>query len=504
MKKIMVILATMLVLVACNEDLFEVENSVPMGETNGIKISLSIARNDSFGGTKATVKTDWADNDVIFVFFKGITAPKYLEIKYNEGEWTCTAKNGLNVSDFSGATEKKMTAIYLPYGGAATVAASEGNFIFSDMTYSGYFLKAEQVDYTFDDNVLSGSLSMIAPTLSNNSDKLIHFDISGFTSGHDYKFYQDYVKPLTFTSVSADGVISKNEGAMGTAITGYEDGSMMSFSGILDASAVGNAVDYQFSIDDLTSSILYTRDAGTKTLSVSKYIGIGAINNTSVWQANEYVNLGLPSGVRWAKCNVGAPTESGYGDYFAWGDVEPYYETGYAQENPQTHWKDGKEGYSASTYKWGDGTGNALTKYNTNSYFGNIDDKTILDAEDDVAHCQFGGIWRMPTMEDMDELFNNSTLTWTSIDNINGCLVTSNIEGYTERSIFLPAAGCRTNTNLYNVSEYCLYWSSSLREAYPEYACDISIRWHYGDKALYKAQYQIYRHLGRSVRPVFK
>lgn len=482
----MVILATMLVLVACNEDLFEVENSVPMGETNGIKISLSIARNDSFGGTKATVKTDWADNDVIFVFFKGITAPKYLEIKYNEGEWTCTAKNGLNVSDFSGATEKKMTAIYLPYGGAATVAASEGNFIFSDMTYSGYFLKAEQVDYTFDDNVLSGSLSMIAPTLSNNSDKLIHFDISGFTSGHDYKFYQDYVKPLTFTSVSADGVISKNEGAMGTAITGYEDGSMMSFSGILDASAVGNAVDYQFSIDDLTSSILYTRDAGTKTLSASKYIGIGAINDTQKWNAFEYVDLGLS--VRWAKCNVGASTPEEYGDYYAWGATEPYYEPGYAQENPQNHWKTGfSDGYIWADYKFRS-SGNKtrefdnlkLSKYVTIPRYGTVDEKSTLDLEDDVAHVKWNGKWRIPTNHEQSELAGCST-KWVNENGIYGILITSNRSGYEGRSIFLPASGgysyIETDNSFYTETDILKglgssvrYWSSSLASNSPSYA----------------------------------
>lgn len=509
MKKIMVILATMLVLVACNEDLFEVENSVPMGETNGIKISLSIARNDSFGGTKATVKTDWADNDVIFVFFKGITAPKYLEIKYNEGEWTCTAKNGLNVSDFSGATEKKMTAIYLPYGGAATVAASEGNFIFSDMTYSGYFLKAEQVDYTFDDNVLSGSLSMIAPTLSNNSDKLIHFDISGFTSGHDYKFYQDYVKPLTFTSVSADGVISKNEGAMGAAITGYEDGSMMSFSGILDASAVGNAVDYQFSIDDLTSSILYTRDAGTKTLSASKYIGIGAINDTQKWNAFEYVDLGLS--VRWAKCNVGASTPEEYGDYYAWGEIEPYYEVGYAQEDPQAHWKTGKsEGYVWTNYRFrldGDSDENIkFSKYNTSSSYGTVDNNIILKPEDDVANVKWSGSWRMPTKVDQLELRNNCTWTWYSEGNsefsgVAGYKVTSKKSGYEDHFIFIPAAGYRTRTSIIFKSRYTnsplgYYWSSSLDSNSNRDSYYISLTQSDVD------YYGEYRDFGFSIRPV--
>ena len=78
-------------------------------------------------------------------------------------------------SDISDAADKKMTAVYLPYGSSATVSASAGNFIFSDITYSGYFLKAELVTYTYDGDVLSGTLNMTAPALSNGSDKLIHY-----------------------------------------------------------------------------------------------------------------------------------------------------------------------------------------------------------------------------------------------------------------------------------------------------------------------------------------
>ena len=430
-------------LVACNRELFDIEKQVP-AETNGIKINLSIDRQDSFGSTKATVKSAWADEDVIFVFFKGVAAPKYLEMKYDSSSdtWIPTAKNGLTSSDLSDAADKKMTAIYLPYGSTATVAASEGNFIFSDITYSGYFLKAELVAYTYDGDVLSGTLNMTALALSSGSDKLIHFDISGFTSGHNYKLYQDYVKPLTFTNVSADGVISTNEGSMGAAITGYEDGSMMSFSGILDASAVGNAVDYQFSIDDVTSGVFYIRDAGIKTVSTPKYIGIGAINNSSVWNAFEYIDLGLS--VKWATFNVGASTPEGYGDYYAWGEVAS------------------KDYYDWSTYNLCMGSSNTLTKYNTDGNYGAVDNKVFLDIEDDVAHVMWGGSWRMPTRAEMDELINNCIWSWTTVNGVRGQRFTSIKSGYEECSIFLPAAGYHHGEIVANAESYGYYWSSSL------------------------------------------
>ena len=492
-----ILLSILIAFMACNKENLVLEAPKSEVDNDEVKVNITITRVDSFGSTKATVKNAFADDDVVFVFFKGVAAPKYLEMKYNSstGTWTSTAKNGLTSSDISDAADKKMTAIYLPYGSTATVAASEGNFIFSDISYSGYFLKAELVSYTYVGDVLSGTLNMTAPTLSNGSDKLIHFDISGFTSGHNYKLFQDYVKPLTFTSVSSAGVLTIDEGTMGAAITGYEDGSMMSFSGILDASAVVNAVDYQFTIDDLTSSMLYTRDAGIKTMNSSKYIGIGAINNAEVWNAFEYVDLGLSA--RWAKYNVGSTTPEGYGDYYAWGETEPYYEPGYAQENPQNHWRTGlSDGYIWVNYKfrtsgnrtqWVDNL--KLSKYVNRPQYGTIDGKETLDLEDDVAHIKWNGKWRMPTSFELSEL-DGCTWTWDNENGINGYRITSNRVGYEGNSIFLPAAGSYIATDLVSVGSGATYWSSSLAAGAP-----YSV---HTDRLSYCE-----RNTGRSVRPVY-
>lgn len=508
MKKSIAILSIVIAFMACGKDNLVLEVPSSDVENNEIKVNLTITRADDFGSTKATVKSAFANNDVVYIFFKGIEAPKYLEMKYNSGtdSWSSTFKNSLVSSDISSAADKKMTAIYLPYGNTATVAASGTDFVFSDLTYTGYFLTAEQVNYTYVGGVLSGTLNMIAPTLSNASDKLIHFDASGFTSGHNYKLSQDYVKPLSFVNVSAEGIITNNEGTIGDYITGYEDGSMLSFSGILDASAVGNAVDYQFTIDDVTTSILYTRDAGTKTLSESKYIGIGAINNSSVWNAFEYVDLGLPSGTKWAKCNLGAATETDFGDYYAWGDVETYYEAGYAQEHPQEHWKSGKtDGYVWANYKWSNGTMNTQTKYCTNNDNGTYDGLTILVPEDDAAHVKLGGNWRMPTREEQDELGANCVWNWylngnSEFGGIAGFKVTSKIDGYTDRFIFLPANGSRVGTNFNEAGSCGAYWSSSLAINAPYYAWCFAF---YSSDMNDIHAWNLYRDEGMSIRPVF-
>ena len=98
-----------------------------------------------------------------------------------------------------------------------------------------------------------------------------------------------------------------------------------------------------------------------------------------------FVDLGLS--VKWAKCNLGATSPEGYGDYFAWGETEPYYEEGNAQKTDRVIWKGGKAlGYDWNSYRWCEGTYNSLLKYNNNGSFGVVDNKVFLDPEDDAAH----------------------------------------------------------------------------------------------------------------------
>ena len=109
------------------------------------------------------------------------------------------------------------------------------------------------------------------------------------------------------------------------------------------------------------------------------------------------VDLGLS--VKWAWFNLGASLPEEYGDYYAWGETEPYY----SSLDPLT-WKDGKEaGYYWLSYKWCMGSGDTMTKYCTEStytygYNGFTDGKTVLNLEDDAAHVNLGGKWRMPTI----------------------------------------------------------------------------------------------------------
>jgi hypothetical protein len=171
--------------------------------------------------------------------------------------------------------------------------------------------------------------------------------------------------------------------------------------------------------------------------------------------APEAINLGLPSGLKWASFNLGASAPEEYGDYFAWGETQSYY----SSQDPLT-WKEGKEnGYNWVSYKWCNGSHNTLTKYNTKSSCGTVDNKKQLDMSDDAARANWGGNWRMPTDAEWTELRNNCSWDWITQNGVYGRIVTSNING---NSIFLPAAGYRYETLLLDAGSHGGYWSSTL------------------------------------------
>ena len=207
------------------------------------------------------------------------------------------------------------------------------------------------------------------------------------------------------------------------------------------------------------------------------YTATFAGNPNGTANGHEYVDLGLPSGTKWATCNVGATTPEEAGNCYAWGETEP------------------KTTYDWSTYKWCNGSYDTLTKYNTDAKYGTVDNKTVLDPEDDAARANWGGAWRMPTDEEWTELRKNCEWTWTSDYNgtgVAGRIVTSNING---NSIFLPAAGGRFDDVLDVAGIYGYYWSSSLYT-------DSRDAWSVYFDSDYVGRGGSSRYIGRSVRPV--
>lgn len=306
------------------------------------------------------------------------------------------------------------------------------------------------------------------------------------------RFYGLSVRPvianeewLGITSIEVDDVIiSQYDGCdlNVTLLSGSEDYSFMT-EGLSFESSNTNVV----TVDESGHIIAVGPGVATITIKINKLseecnVNVTASSYAPTGQDNsrDYVDLGLS--VKWATYNVGATTPSGRGDYFAWGETEPYYNDGYAQSQ-YASWKNGKEeGYDWSSYFDSD-DGQTYNKYDGN--------KKVLDIEDDAANVNWGGNWRMPTDAEIEELISDCTWTWTTMNGIGGYKVTSNKTGYTDRSIFLPVAGLRVGTGLNSSLESNgYYWSSNGR----------MLCFYLQGEGVYL--YSSWRYYGQSVRPV--
>ena len=172
----------------------------------------------------------------------------------------------------------------------------------------------------------------------------------------------------------------------------------------------------------------------------------------------EYVDFGLPSGLKWAKCNVGATSETEDGVFFQWGDINGI--------SGSLVGKYSDENYSWASYRYCNGSDATLTKYNNNTLYGeNPDNITTLETTDDTASQIMGGDWRMPTQSECQELLDNTTNEWTTINNVNGWKFTSKTD--TSKYIFIPAAGYCYSGSVFSVGNYGRVWSSSLNASNP-------------------------------------
>ena len=183
----------------------------------------------------------------------------------------------------------------------------------------------------------------------------------------------------------------------------------------------GESAGFSIAVYDPEDALVCTLSTTVNPLITRNNISLAGTKQNVVSDSHAYVDLGLPSGLLWATCNIGADTPEAYGDYFAWGETEP--RTNFTETN-----------YTYSEYP------------------------DILPDYADAATANWGGNWRMPTMEEFEELYTNTTVTVNTQQNgVNGCLFTAQ----NGNSLFLPAAGFYTNGFLIEVGKG-FYWSSSL------------------------------------------
>ena len=174
------------------------------------------------------------------------------------------------------------------------------------------------------------------------------------------------------------------------------------------------------------------------------------VDDSLIFDDHDYVDLGLPSGLLWATCNVGATNPEDFGDFFAWGETKP------------------KDIYDWKSYQYGNCTFDRfeMTKYCTDSCWGLngfVDNLTVLELADDAATANWGVDWRMATKEEWEELYRKTTCTWTTQNGVQGRLLT----GCNGNSIFLPATGFFLDGALI-CPGLGIYWSSTLHSGFPE------------------------------------
>ena len=338
---------------------------------------------------------------------------------------------------------------------------------------------SQNVIATGENNSFSYMLDGLTPSTTYYY-KAYATNIAGFALGEIMSFTTaDITMPTVHTSEAS--VISRTSVTLNAVIDNNGGSEMISCgfyygntSDDLSSQVIADVIEDNFSkVINVSPGTYYYKAYATNILGTSygEVLSFNTIEGTL--NGHDWVDLGLPSGLRWATCNVGASSPEEYGDYYAWGETTT------------------KTTYNWTTYRWCNGTNRTMTKYCSNSSFGNngfTDTLTTLEASDDVATVNWGSGWRMPTPTEMQELLDNCTITRT----INGRLFT----GPNGNSIFLPISGFRYDNALHFAGSIGIYWTSSLNTSSPYAARALVSSDGCGMDSSYGRDY------GGSVRPV--
>lgn len=177
----------------------------------------------------------------------------------------------------------------------------------------------------------------------------------------------------------------------------------------------------------------------------------------------EAVDLGLPSGLKWANMNLGAQKAEDTGLFFPWGEIEGYTDADTVNRT-----------FDFTTYKLANGDFNSLTKYSYEEGYGVVDNKWTLDLEDDAANVAWGEGWRLPSQADANELLENCDYVWTTQNGVLGGLFTSKING---KQIFIPGIGYLNGTSYKSKDILGHYWCNCLYKQ-EEQSSDASMQIH--------------------------
>ena len=450
-------------LTSCQNELAEL---TPSG---GERITLSVTQDDA-AGTRTYLNDDkkvvWSTGDALSLF----------DTKNNNRVFELTKGAGSTTGEFGGTvsvdSRKEYYAVY-PY---------DADYTFSSGTVTGVTLPAEQTavangfdksaaimtGYTTDaKNLAFKQLCAFVQITTESATKKIVFKTNGTES----------LAGTLSVSIDEDGIgtATVTSGGTGT-VTLVPAGNEESIAaGTYLIAVLPGTLTQGFTMECVGtdgSELTRSYNGSTSVLSRKAVINMGTASEKQGWtptvNGHGYVDLGIRMDgkkILFATCNVGADSPEEYGDYFAWGATEPYYNS-YTMNGTTltvTSWKDGMSaGYAqanAPYYSSGTNSAAIYTKYTATP--------AMLEAEDDAASVQWGADWRMLTYEEMQALYDNTTSTWT--DNYNNTGIKGRIftgkGDYANSSLFLPAAGYFYGTSYYYGGSHGHYWSSTLGSA---------------------------------------
>ena len=435
----LMVCAALVALVSCEKQVIETpKNTVP------VTFNLQATHPDGTG-TKA-VKSGWENGDIIFVIFSGVSSPYYLKITYDNGTWMQKQMNA-DSEDMLPLCEGDMgtmTAIFQPFAKEYThLCEHGGTFAFSEKFMSYYM--TDQLPYEVVEGEISGNFHMQIP------DGFVQFFIEADDAEEGKAMlWEPHLIPCVVTGVDENGVdVIEDELDKGKPIPGFAYGGGYLFSGILDTEAQDNPVTYGFTRFMGSGNVETATTVTPRTMKPSGKTGRAADITGLVWceqDVREAVDLGLPSGNKWANVNLGAALPTDFGAYYAWGELTP------------------KVTYKWLNYKWRGDERYHVTKYchENRSYYwdggGAPDNITILDLADDAAKACWGEDWQTPSVEDFDELIAECEWIWQ--EGYEG----TDIDGFQVKSkssdayIFLPAAGYVNDFARANGDNYCGYY----------------------------------------------
>ena len=433
------LLLLLFALTACtNEEEFSLPQ--PSGNGSGATTCRMMFYGDvaGYGGATRAGGHEWKEGDRLYIrFLVGSSTVTGCAEYSADGSWTLNCSGTFaegtdqkcEVYYFENATHKSNTQVELT-AHSAVYECLEGSYSFNG-----------------EDMNISAQLSPKTGRVRFVSDSERSFTLSGISSYTSFN-----LSNKTFASSSAALELS-------TAQQGeeYSSGYVYGFYTDENAREIKLITDDAFYVRTFPLSMLQSGKSGYITAPTTEN-NEGWTHFTGTLNGHGWVDLALPSGLKWAKCNVGASSPEDYGNYYAWGETST--KSSYTEDNSTTYRKDMSDIGGNATY--------------------------------DVARKQWGSSWRLPTQAEFEELLDeeNCTWEWTTQSGVNGYRVTSKIN---DASIFLSAVGSRRGTSLYGAGYDGYYWSST-----PYGSRASSLYFLSGNHYTYSAN----RDYGCSVRPV--